>query len=470
MKKNSLQLPMISKLISCCNHLDLLKADPMTESAEVVQSKYAFALPAFGDDLERIGGLDRAVHFELISSPELSGKLLVLGQLLSVWRLQPNSRVLVFSHYTRLLDIIGKYLDRQGMRHCRIDGGSSSSARQQTVDEFNDLDNKNNFVFLISTKAGGLGLNLTAANIVVLFDSSWNPAFDVQAQDRAYRLGQRRDVDVYRLISTGTIEDKTYCRQLYKMQLSSEALEGNREERFFEGVQGDKLRQGELFGVQNLVDYNPEGHLAELRRLYNWKDVASSMKPSSSSASSVAGRLTDVSSATRAAMQAARQGDFNLEQVGLVEDSPADENVEEELLKNKDEDIEMAQIFLAAYGIPIEDSLVKDPEITGSTKKKRKKRHAVTSEGGGLVENLTKMADSGHDQFGDEDFLAEEELVTEDDDMDDDVSSFGDDNLRNTPTPNVEEHIRLKVNDILQAHSHMAVDSKDFVKAGNELV
>src|SRR5690606_13184973 len=114
---------------------------------------------------------------------------------------------------------------------------------QELLDSFNDLGDPDHFVFLISTKAGGLGLNLTAANIVVLFDSSWNPAFDVQAQDRAYRLGQRRDVDVYRLIATGTIEDKTYCRQLYKLQLSSEAFEGNREERYFEGVQGDAMRQ-----------------------------------------------------------------------------------------------------------------------------------------------------------------------------------------------------------------------------------
>ena len=88
--------------------------------------------------------------------------------------------------------------------------------------------------------AGGLGLNLTSANRVVIFDPSWNPAHDLQAQDRAFRLGQHRDVHVYRLLGAGTLEELIYSRQLYKQQQSNMAVHGTRERRYFEGVQGVK--------------------------------------------------------------------------------------------------------------------------------------------------------------------------------------------------------------------------------------
>ena len=264
---------MINKLIKCANHLDLLKYESNDNDKD---KKLNFAKFCFDEDADEIGGYEQPKQFEKVTNDNLSGKLKVLGQLLRTWRLQPNSRILVFSHYTRILDIIEKYLDRQGMTNCRIDGSVTAAKRAQIVDDFNNL-NKNNFVFLISTKAGGLGLNLTAANIVILFDSNWNPSCDSQAQDRAYRLGQQRNVDVYRLISTGTIEDKVYCRQLYKMQLSSDALEGNSEDRFFEGVQGLKSHQGELFGIKNLLEYDSDGHMLKLQRIVDTpKDIATS--------------------------------------------------------------------------------------------------------------------------------------------------------------------------------------------------
>jgi len=102
----------------------------------------------------------------------------------------------------------------------RLDGGTSQAQRQPLVDKFNQEPNV--FLFLISTTAGGLGLNLTAANKVVVFDPSWNPAHDLQAQDRAFRLGQKRHVAVYRLIALGTLEENVYERQVYKQQQVSE--------------------------------------------------------------------------------------------------------------------------------------------------------------------------------------------------------------------------------------------------------
>jgi SNF2 family DNA or RNA helicase len=92
-------------------------------------------------------------------------------------------------------------------------------------------------VFLISTKAGGLGLNLVSANRVVIFDPNWNPSHDLQAQDRSFRYGQKRHVVVFRLLSAGSLEELVYTRQVYKQQLSNIAVAGKMETRYFEGVQ-----------------------------------------------------------------------------------------------------------------------------------------------------------------------------------------------------------------------------------------
>ena len=125
------------------------------------------------------------------------------------------------------------------------------------VDKFQNDDSFK--AFLISTKAGGLGLNLTAANKVIIFDVNWNPSYDEQAQDRAFRIGQQRDVEVIRLVSQGTVEELMYARQLYKVHLKQQALGGKDKEeeaaRLFRGVVGDKNRKGELFGIENLLKF-----------------------------------------------------------------------------------------------------------------------------------------------------------------------------------------------------------------------
>lgn len=130
------------------------------------------------------------------------------------------------------------------------------------------------FVFLISTKAGGVGLNIVSANKVydlpfpprtprcpclissVLFDPNWNPAHDLQAQDRAFRIGQRRNVEVFRLISQGTIEEIVYARQIYKQQQANIGYDASSERRYFRGVQGSE--HGELFGLENIFSFEPD--------------------------------------------------------------------------------------------------------------------------------------------------------------------------------------------------------------------
>lgn len=92
-------------------------------------------------------------------------------------------------------------------------------------------------VFLISTRAGNLGVNLVSANRVVIFDPSWNPAQDLQAQDRSFRFGQKRHVTVFRLLGAGSLEELIYSRQIYKQQLSNIAVSGKIEKRYFDGVQ-----------------------------------------------------------------------------------------------------------------------------------------------------------------------------------------------------------------------------------------
>jgi len=139
-------------------------------------------------------------------------------------------------------------VESQGFDYRRLDGSTPSEQRTHLVNEFNN--DEGIFIFLISTKAGGLGLNITGANTVVVFDPTWNPSHDSQAQDRAYRIGQSRDVKVYRLITAGSLEENIYLRQVYKQQLSRNAVDGEKARRYFTAINGQK--KGELFGVKNL--------------------------------------------------------------------------------------------------------------------------------------------------------------------------------------------------------------------------
>ena len=108
---------------------------------------------------------------------------------------------------TRLLDIIANYLKMKGIRYCFLDGRMPYLDRQKNVDEFTN--DPNIMVFLLSTRAGGLGINLTAADTCIIYDSDWNPQSDLQAQDRCHRIRQTKPVMVYRLVTKGTIDQVT---------------------------------------------------------------------------------------------------------------------------------------------------------------------------------------------------------------------------------------------------------------------
>lgn len=136
---------------------------------------------------------------------EWSGKMKILDRLLPAL-ITKGHKVLIFSQMTAMLDIIGDYLEfDRGVSFCRIDGDVGLQARHDEIERFRQGDIP---VFLLSTRAGGLGLNLTVADSVIIYDSDWNPQVDLQAQDRVHRIGQTRPVVVYRFVTAGSIEKR----------------------------------------------------------------------------------------------------------------------------------------------------------------------------------------------------------------------------------------------------------------------
>ncbi|CCF56547.1 hypothetical protein KAFR_0B02490 [Kazachstania africana CBS 2517] len=146
-----------------------------------------------------------------------SGKMVLLDKLLT--RLKKDGhRVLIFSQMVRMLDIMGDYLSIKGINFQRLDGTIPSAQRRISIDHFNAPDSVDD-VFLLSTRAGGLGINLMTADTVIIFDSDWNPQADLQAMARAHRIGQKNHVMVYRLVSKDTVEEEVLERARKKMIL-----------------------------------------------------------------------------------------------------------------------------------------------------------------------------------------------------------------------------------------------------------
>ncbi|KAM2009498.1 hypothetical protein FF1_004021 [Malus domestica] len=159
------------------------------------------------DDVGDVDDDDEYPHVTL----ERSGKLNVVSQ--------------------QMLDIIESFLVADGYSYWRMDGLTPIKQRMPLIDEFNNSSDV--VVFLLTTKVGGLGTNLTGANRVIIFDPDWNPSTDMQARERAWRIGQKRDVTIYRLITRGTIEEKVYHRQIYKHFLTNKILKNPQQRRFF---------------------------------------------------------------------------------------------------------------------------------------------------------------------------------------------------------------------------------------------
>lgn len=220
-------ITMLKKLV---NHPDLLNLpEEIRGSEEVLPSHY------------HTQGRHRVI------SPEFSGKMMVLDRMLTKIKKETDDKIVIISNYTQSLDLIEKYCRQRSYGSLRLDGSMTINKRQKLVDKFNDPSG-NEFIFLLSSKAGGCGLNLIGANRLVLFDPDWNPAADQQALARVWRDGQKKDCYIYRLIATGTIEEKIFQRQSHKQSLSSCVVDEST----------DTERHFSLSDLRQLFMYNSE--------------------------------------------------------------------------------------------------------------------------------------------------------------------------------------------------------------------
>ncbi|KAJ7482264.1 RAD26-like SNF2 family DNA-dependent ATPase [Mycena galericulata] len=242
----------MSVLIKLSNHLGLILPSPTDTHEQLVRNRELAAI-AFPDG-------DAPTFGVAILDKRYCGKWAVLLSLLRDWRKDKTNKVLIFTKSVKLLDMMAHQLktqDGEPYGFLRLDGKIHQTDRMAIIDSFHR--DPNVFIFLISTMAGGTGLNLTGANKVVIFDPSWNPAHDLQAMDRAFRFGQTRDVSVVRLLGAGSVEELIYARQVYKQQQMKIGYEASIQTRYFEGVQGEKAKQGELFGLSNIFKLHEGG-------------------------------------------------------------------------------------------------------------------------------------------------------------------------------------------------------------------
>lgn len=194
-----------------------------------------------------------------------SGKLAVLDVLLRQLK-ENGSRVLIFSQMSRVLDIMEDYCFLRGYKYCRIDGSTDHEVRINMIDEYNKPGSEK-FIFLLTTRAGGLGINLVTADTVVLFDSDWNPQADLQAMDRAHRIGQTKQVRVYRMVTDSSVEEKVVERAAKKLRLDQVVIQqGNRKEASEAQKKAAQATKDDLidmiqFGAQSVMDRNAEHNI-----------------------------------------------------------------------------------------------------------------------------------------------------------------------------------------------------------------
>ncbi|KAK3903154.1 P-loop containing nucleoside triphosphate hydrolase protein [Staphylotrichum tortipilum] len=231
--KGSQPLKAIGMLKKLCNHPDLLDL-----AADLPGCEQYWPQDYVPKDAR---GRDRDIK------PWYSGKMQVLDRMLARIRADTNDKIVLISNYTQTLDLFERLCRNRGYGCLRLDGTMNVNKRQKLVDKFNNPDGEE-FVFLLSSKAGGCGLNLIGANRLVLFDPDWNPAADQQALARVWRDGQKKDCFVYRFIATGTIEEKIFQRQSHKQSLSSCVVDSAE----------DVERHFSLDSLRELFQYRPD--------------------------------------------------------------------------------------------------------------------------------------------------------------------------------------------------------------------
>jgi DNA excision repair protein ERCC-6 len=259
-------LPKKTERVLFCKLTNLQRAqyESFLESEEMRSIMSGRRQPLYGVDiLRKLCNHPDLVEHKVLSRKDgynygestKSGKMQVVQSLLELWQ-KTGHRTLLFAQHRIMLDILEKFVrGMDGFRYLRMDGNTSIKDRQSLVDRFNQ--NGQMDVFLLTTKVGGLGVNLTGADRVIIYDPDWNPSTDVQARERAWRLGQKKEVEVYRLMTAGTIEEKIYHRQIFKQFLTNKILRDPKQRQTFHmsdlhdlfslGDAGGKTETGTLF-------------------------------------------------------------------------------------------------------------------------------------------------------------------------------------------------------------------------------
>ncbi|PWY81934.1 hypothetical protein BO70DRAFT_292423 [Aspergillus heteromorphus CBS 117.55] len=181
-----------------------------------------------------------------------SGKMMLLDQLLAKLK-RDGHRVLIFSQMVKMLDILGDYMEFRGYTYQRLDGTIPAASRRLAIEHYN-APGSSDFAFILSTRAGGLGINLMTADTVVLFDSDWNPQADLQAMARAHRIGQTRPVSVYRLVSKDTVEEEVIERARNKLLLEFITIQRGVTDKEASEIQNKMVRSGISVSEPNSTD------------------------------------------------------------------------------------------------------------------------------------------------------------------------------------------------------------------------
>ncbi|KAG5483329.1 hypothetical protein LSCM1_04876 [Leishmania martiniquensis] len=221
---------LMNQLRQICNHTDIYAVQQGADEEDRMMLDRRGVSAALSWGSRRRRGQHRSFRSNNPVNLLGSGKLNALLMMLKEWQ-SFGHRVLVFSQTRMMLDIIENMCEQQAFRYIRMDGATSSHHRQELMDRFNEDDSI--FVALLTTRVGGIGVNLTGADRVVIFDPDWNPITDVQARERAWRIGQKREVCVYRLITSGSVEETILRRQLAKMYVTDKVLKDPELQRFF---------------------------------------------------------------------------------------------------------------------------------------------------------------------------------------------------------------------------------------------
>ncbi|KAJ7502774.1 SNF2 family N-terminal domain-containing protein [Mycena galericulata] len=211
-------LALINMLTKVSNSPILLKATADKEKAAGADFHNAIKRAGVDDALKL---LPENAHIEDMS---LSGKLTALSKLLKIIYQSTEEKCVLVSHYTSTLNILEAYCKKKNYAYYRLDGQTPAAKRQEYVNSFNKSNQRSSFIFLLSSKAGGVGINLIGASRLCLFDSDWNPSHDLQSMARCHRDGQKRPVYIYRFLTAGAIDEKIYQRQVTKLGLSNSLM------------------------------------------------------------------------------------------------------------------------------------------------------------------------------------------------------------------------------------------------------